>query len=56
MQYHIGALRSANSRLFRKIGINIGCDSLQDEPIAIPLVKLLDELDLASFPKRSYMD
>ncbi|MFC7393045.1 glucuronate isomerase [Scopulibacillus cellulosilyticus] len=45
MQYHIGALRSANSRLFHKIGINIGCDSIKDEPIAIPLVKLLDELD-----------
>lgn len=45
MQYHIGALRNTNSRLHRKIGINVGGDSFQDDPIAIPLVKLLDELD-----------
>lgn len=52
MQYHIGALRSANSRLFQTIGANIGCDSMQDSPIAIPLAKLLDELDRdGSLPK-----
>lgn len=45
MQYHIGALRSANSRLFSEIGINIGCDSMKDESIANPLSRLLDELD-----------
>lgn len=45
MQYHIGALRSANSRLFQSLGANIGCDSMQDSPVAIPLAKLLDELD-----------
>jgi len=45
MQYHIGALRSANSRLLRKLGINIGCDSMKDEQMAIPLAQLLDTLD-----------
>lgn len=45
MQYHIGALRSANSRLFRKLGPNIGCDSFTDEAIAIPIARLLDALD-----------
>ncbi|MBU3568834.1 glucuronate isomerase [Priestia aryabhattai] len=45
MQYHIGALRSANSRLFSEIGVNIGCDSMKDESIANPLSRLLDELD-----------
>jgi glucuronate isomerase len=45
MQYHIGALRNANSHLFYNIGSNIGCDSMKDAPIAIPLCQLLDELD-----------
>lgn len=45
MQYHIGALRSANSRLFRALGPNVGCDSMKDDPIAVPLFQLLDELD-----------
>jgi len=45
MQYHIGALRSANSHLFQSIGANIGCDSMKDDSYAIPLSKLLDELD-----------
>lgn len=45
MQYHIGALRSANTRLFRSLGPNIGCDSMKDDSIAIPLSQLLDALD-----------
>ncbi|RHW34042.1 glucuronate isomerase [Lysinibacillus yapensis] len=45
MQYHIGALRNANSRLFRAIGANVGADSFRDGGIAVPLSQLLDELD-----------
>lgn len=45
MQYHIGALRNVNSRLFRAIGANVDVDSFRDGPIAIPLSQLLDELD-----------
>lgn len=45
MQYHIGALRNANSRLFRAIGANVGVDSFRDGEIAVPLSQLLDELD-----------
>ncbi|WP_251551079.1 glucuronate isomerase [Neobacillus muris] len=45
MQYHIGALRSVNSRLTRKIGINVGVDSMRDASFAVPLSQLLDELD-----------
>ncbi|MBA4600999.1 glucuronate isomerase [Thermoactinomyces mirandus] len=45
MQYHIGALRSANIRLFRALGPNVGCDSMKDNPIAVPLSRLLDAMD-----------
>lgn len=45
MQYHIGALRSVNTRLSRALGPNVGCDSMKDDSIAVPLSRLLDELD-----------
>jgi glucuronate isomerase len=44
-QYHIGALRNNNTRLFRKIGPDTGFDSISDLEIARPLSKLLDKLD-----------
>ncbi len=45
-QFHIGALRNNNSRLFKKLGADIGCDSIGDFEIARPLSKLLDRLDI----------
>ncbi len=45
MQYHIGALRSVNTRLYRTLGPNVGCDSMKDDSIALPLSRLLDKLD-----------
>ncbi len=44
-QYHIGALRNNNTRLFRALGRDIGCDSINDRPIAAPLSRLLDAQD-----------
>lgn len=41
-QYHIGALRNASSRQFQRLGPDIGCDSINDHPLAVPLAKLLD--------------
>ena len=45
-QFHIGALRNNSTRLFRKLGPDVGLDSIGDFEIARPLSKLLDRLDL----------
>ncbi len=44
-QFHLGALRNNNSRLFRKLGPDTGFDSIGDFEIARPLSRLLDRLD-----------
>ncbi|WP_303917803.1 glucuronate isomerase [Draconibacterium sediminis] len=45
-QFHIGALRNNNTRLFKKLGADVGFDSIGDFDIARPLSKLLDRLDM----------
>ena len=45
MQMHIGPQRNNNTRLFRTIGPDIGCDSIGDWPQAAPLAKFLDRLE-----------
>ncbi len=44
-QFHFGALRNNNSRMFAKLGADSGFDSVGDFEIAKPLAKLLDRLD-----------
>ncbi len=44
-QFHIGALRNNNTRLFRKLGPDTGFDSIGDFEVARPLSKFLDMLD-----------
>ncbi len=44
-QYHIGALRNNNSRMQRKLGADVGFDSINDELVAVKLSKLMDTLD-----------
>jgi glucuronate isomerase len=44
-QFHLGALRNNNSRLFRLLGPDTGFDSIGDFEIARPLSRLLDRLD-----------
>ncbi len=44
-QLHLGALRNNNTRLFRKLGADIGVDSIGDFEIAKPLSKYLNRLD-----------
>ncbi len=41
-QYHIGALRNNNSRMFEMVGPDIGFDSIHDAPVAFALSRLLD--------------
>ncbi|MFZ4621633.1 MAG: glucuronate isomerase [Bacteroidota bacterium] len=44
-QYHIGALRNVNSRMYRTLGPDTGYDMIGDFEIARPLSKLLARLD-----------
>jgi glucuronate isomerase len=44
-QLHLGALRNNSTRLFKKLGPDIGCDSISDLEVAKPLSKFLDRLD-----------
>ncbi|OBW91708.1 glucuronate isomerase [Gallibacterium genomosp. 3] len=41
-QYHIGALRNNNTLMFNQLGPDTGFDSINDEPIAQALSRLLD--------------
>lgn len=45
MQYHIGALRNTNSRMFRLAGADSGFDSIGDRTYALELSLLLDAMD-----------
>lgn len=45
MQLHMGALRNTNSRMFNKIGVDAGFDSMNDMNIAQPLARFLDILN-----------
>ncbi|MDI6400632.1 glucuronate isomerase [Balneolaceae bacterium ANBcel3] len=44
-QMHLGAIRNTNSRAFREIGADIGCDSIGDAPVARPLARFLDQME-----------
>ncbi|MGI5868627.1 MAG: glucuronate isomerase [Kiritimatiellia bacterium] len=44
-QIHYNALRNNNSRLFKALGPDIGCDSVGDWPSAVALGRLFDGLD-----------
>jgi len=44
-QLHLGALRNNCTRLFKRLGPDIGCDSMSDLEVARPLSKFLDRLD-----------
>lgn len=44
-QFHIGAIRDNNPRLFRQLGPNTGFDSIGDHAYAKPLAKFFGRLD-----------
>ncbi len=44
-QFHIGAIRNNNPRLFRTVGADSGFDSIGDHNYAKPLAKFLGKLD-----------
>lgn len=45
MQMHLGAQRNNCSRMFNLLGPDTGFDSVGDKNIALPLARLLDEMD-----------
>ncbi len=45
-QFHLGAMRNNSTRLFNKLGADVGLDSIGDYEIGKPLSKLLDRLDM----------
>lgn len=45
MQFHIGAIRNNNSRMFAQLGADSGFDSIGDHTFAEPLSRLLNEMD-----------
>jgi glucuronate isomerase len=44
-QFHYGVLRNCNSRLFEKLGPDIGCDSIGDFEVGRAMVRFFDRLD-----------
>ena len=44
-QFHMGVIRSNNSRMFAALGPDTGFDSVGDFEIALPLARYLDRLD-----------
>ncbi len=44
-QFHIGAMRNNNTRMFKKLGPDTGFDSIGDFEIGKPMSKFLDRLD-----------
>jgi glucuronate isomerase len=44
-QFHIGAIRNNNPRLYRTLGADTGFDSIGDHNYAVPLAKFLGKLD-----------
>jgi glucuronate isomerase len=44
-QYHIGALRNNNTRMYKKLGPDTGFDSIGDFEMARPMAKFFDSLD-----------
>jgi glucuronate isomerase len=46
MQLHIAAQRNNSTRMFEKLGPDTGFDAITDEPVAYPLARFLDSLDV----------
>lgn len=44
-QFHIGATRNNNARMFRELGPDSGFDAIGDAPMAVPMSRFLSRLD-----------
>ncbi|MBQ7722112.1 MAG: glucuronate isomerase [Kiritimatiellae bacterium] len=52
-QLHYGPIRNNSSRIFKLVGPDAGCDSIDDQPVARGLSRLLDTLDSADLLPRT---
>ncbi|GAB6166567.1 glucuronate isomerase [Thermostilla marina] len=43
-QFHVGALRNNNTKMFRELGPDTGFDSMADGPLAKPMARFFDQL------------
>jgi glucuronate isomerase len=55
MQLHIGALRNANTRMYKALGPDSGFDSISDSAIAAPLARFLDSIELENALPRTVL-
>ncbi len=44
-QFHVGPLRNGSSRLFKRLGADVGGDSIDDKRIAADMARFFDSLD-----------
>ncbi len=44
-QFHVGPLRNNSSKLFNKVGADVGCDSMDDKPVAEAMGRYLNCLE-----------
>ena len=44
-QYHYGAIRNNNTNMYRKLGVDSGFDSIDDQPVAKAMSHFFDRLD-----------
>jgi glucuronate isomerase len=52
MQLHLGPIRDNNTKMFKRLGVDTGYDSMLDEPVARKTVAFLDSLvSTDSLPK-----
>ena len=54
-QFHIGALRNTNKRMFESVGADKGFDSIGDFPVAQSMAKFLDHLEYAKKLSRTIL-
>lgn len=45
-QFHVGALRNNNTKMFRQVGADTGFDAIADAPLARNMVKFFDRLEM----------
>lgn len=48
MQLHIGPMRNNSTRMFQKLGADVGFDSINDGTVAVALSRLLDSMDITN--------
>ena len=48
MEFHMNAMRNNNTAMFKKLGADVGFDSINDSSIAYPLSRLLDSIETES--------